>query len=119
MKLAIAFLGAALLTVSAAAAAPSDYNGGPYPAPGRSSFQDAYSQRAHKHRAPAPPAPQPTYQPAPSRPQFAPFAPIGGPPPQRFKPYGYYSKGGSPSAPKPPGYIDLYGTKRSEHPFLY
>ena len=40
--------------------------------------------------------------------------------PQTFKPYGVYPKsGGPPSAPKPPGYIDLYGNKKSEHPFLY
>ena len=120
MKLAIAVLGLALMTASVAAAegyrnyvAPGYPNTNPGHKP--QGFSDA---RPRPYKPPAPPA-APTYRAAPSHSQFAPLAPIVGPAPQRFKPYGDYSKGGSPSAPKPPGYIDLYGTKRSEHPFLY
>lgn len=66
----------------------------------------------------------PTYGRAnPPRPAFA--AEPSMPQSSRFRPYGDRSgiarggPGAYPSAPKPRGYIDIYGNKPSEHPFRF
>ena len=80
---------------------------GPRPAPGAANrpYTNPYLSPATPYSAPRRQAPQPEGQ--------------------RFRPYGDRSgmggggPGAYPSAPKPKGYIDLYGNKPSEHPFAF
>jgi len=125
MKLASAIAAACLSLAAVPAVAQEAY--GYYRAPGYPNTNPGITPRGFADAPPSKAFPPLTFGAAPT---LGPSThrrseSVSEPPQTRFKPYGDRSgmagggPGAYPSAPKPRGYIDIYGDKKSEHPFAF